>query len=70
MAPNILALKVKPVFRPDIVSESSEKGDYVPTKIQVGGIDERAEADADYHGAYGEDIILDGVGGVDRERLE
>lgn len=72
MAPNMLALKVKPVFRPAIVSESPEKGrgGYLPTEIQVGGIDECAEGDADHKGSDSEDIILDRVRRINGERLE
>ena len=70
MAPNMLALKVKPVFRPEIVSKSPERGGNAPTEIQIGGINERAEDNASHQRADSEDMVLDGVRLVDRERLE
>ncbi|CAH0027654.1 unnamed protein product [Clonostachys rhizophaga] len=53
MAPNMLALKVKPVFKP-----IPESPGFRLTEIDIGGVDKRSETDTNEDGTDGQRVLL------------
>jgi hypothetical protein len=61
MAPNMLALKVKPVFKPVPPSQyvaSVAKPGFRLTEIDIGGVDKRSETDTNEDGTDSQRVLL------------